>query len=157
MLANLWINVPFNVVRYAIPAITILGSHGEHKAIGVSIMFALALAFSSGPVPFRRRPHWLDDARRSHDRLWSAVRLCVYHRPLSAVPLLAPHSVLCNDDVVQSATITSLVGMALSVALNHLFIYGVGDSWSGFGFIGSPLATVVSSYYKYVQVVLLCF
>jgi Na+-driven multidrug efflux pump len=60
-------------------------------------------------------------------------------------------------DVVQSATITSLVGMALSVALNHLFIYGVGDSWSGFGFIGSPLATVVSSYYKYVQVVLLCF
>ncbi|KDO24394.1 hypothetical protein SPRG_10471 [Saprolegnia parasitica CBS 223.65] len=153
-LANLWINVPFNFVQYAIPAITILGSHaygaGHHKEIGVwlqtSIVFALAACLPVGLVHL-----FVGDLVGLSMRDDETIAFGQLYGDVLATGLIPRYLYACltayfaTINVVQSATSTSIVAMALNVVLNQVFIYGIQGTWAGVGFLGSPLATVVSS------------
>ncbi|EQC40155.1 hypothetical protein SDRG_02805 [Saprolegnia diclina VS20] len=153
-LANLWINVPFNFVQYAIPAITILGSHaygaGEHKEIGVwlqtSILFAQGACLPVGLVHLFVGPlvglSMRDDETIAFGQLYGDV-LATGLLPRYLYACLTAYFATIN--VVQSATITSIIAMILNALLNQVFINGIPGIWAGIGFVGSPLATVVSS------------
>ncbi|EQC26938.1 hypothetical protein SDRG_15270 [Saprolegnia diclina VS20] len=150
-LANLWINVPFNSVQYTL---TILASTargaGEFDQIGLwlqtSLLFALVAC-----VPVGLLHLFVGDlvGMTMHDQ--ATIAFAQQYGFTIAIGLLPRYLYACltayfaTIDVVQPATITSLVAITLNVALNQVLIYGIDGYWSGLGFIGSPLASALSS------------
>ncbi|KNC82452.1 hypothetical protein SARC_05267 [Sphaeroforma arctica JP610] len=57
--------------------------------------------------------------------------------------------------IMWATTICGVTSILLTVLLNWLLIYGC-FGWSGLGFIGSPLATVIASWYQPLCLFLLC-
>lgn len=49
--------------------------------------------------------------------------------------------------VLLPTTIVGMVSILVAIGSNYLLIYGIG-SWHGLGFIGSPIATVVASWFQ---------
>jgi len=47
--------------------------------------------------------------------------------------------------VTTPVVVVSAVGVPLSAAFNYVLIYGMGDSWRGLGFIGSPISSALVS------------
>ncbi|OQS03521.1 hypothetical protein THRCLA_04162 [Thraustotheca clavata] len=143
-LANLWINVPFNFVQYAIPAITILCSQAfgakQYHEMGIwyqtSIVFAMLCCIPVGLI-----------------HLFVGDLISISMNDTDTIHFGNMYGWVMATALVPRFLFTRVcITMVLNVVLNQVFIYGVG-SWNGLGFIGSPLATVVSSY---VQVILFC-
>ncbi|OQR83964.1 hypothetical protein ACHHYP_14069 [Achlya hypogyna] len=153
-LANLWINVPFNFVQYAVPAISILGSQAfgaeDYAAMGswlqTSVVFALVSCVPVGLVHV-----FVGDLISLTMTDSATVAFGTEYGRILATALVPRYLYSCLSayfatiDVVQASTVCSVVTMLLNIALNQLLIYGVG-TWRGLGFAGSPWATVISSY-----------
>ncbi len=72
-----------------------------------------------------------------------------YTRTLAVgfIPFLwyqAFNSYLVSNHVTMPQMVLSMACFCLNLLFNALFLYGWGPDWAGFGFIGSPMATVGS-------------
>merc|ERR1719230_652893 len=62
--------------------------------------------------------------------------------------------------VVMPATVCTVITVVLNIAFNYVFIYGYticGIFIGGWGFVGSPIATVTSSWLQLILFTTYCF
>eukprot|EP00124_Ichthyophonus_hoferi_P004952 Ihof_evm3s622 gene=Ihof_evmTU3s622 len=57
--------------------------------------------------------------------------------------------------IMWPTTIVGSLSIGVAAVCNYVFIYGIG-SWNGLGFIGSPLATVMASWFQPIALYLIC-
>eukprot|EP00122_Pirum_gemmata_P005202 Pgem_evm1s4746 len=57
--------------------------------------------------------------------------------------------------IMWPTTVVGLVSIAVTILANQVLIHGIG-SWHGFGFVGSPLATVVAAWVQPFLLIMIC-
>jgi len=157
-LSAMWQGVPTTMVQFTIQAVTTLASQargaGNNKLVGDWLQVALLVAVVGAlPVMFlfwnvhyivaitMDDPETVDYARQfSQMMMWSLLPQYVY------VALTSYFSTL---GVIMPATICTCFTVFANIFFNWFFIYGCG-SFEGLGFVGSPLATVASSYLQLI-------
>jgi len=153
-LSAMWQGVPSTMVQFTIQAITTLASQargaGNNKLVGDWLQTALLIAVvGSLPVMLvfwnvhmmvgitMKDPDTIEYARQfSQMMMWTLLPQFVY---------VALTSYFATIGVVMPATACTCITVLANIFFNWLFIYGYG-SFEGLGFVGSPLATVASSY-----------
>eukprot|EP00123_Amoebidium_parasiticum_P012288 comp21254_c0_seq1/m.28966 comp21254_c0_seq1/g.28966 ORF comp21254_c0_seq1/g.28966 comp21254_c0_seq1/m.28966 type:complete len:552 (-) comp21254_c0_seq1:439-2094(-) len=57
--------------------------------------------------------------------------------------------------IMWPTTVVGSLSIGVAAICNYVFIYGIGE-WEGFGFVGSPLATVVACWFQPLALFLIC-
>ncbi|KAF0695403.1 Aste57867_13752 [Aphanomyces stellatus] len=148
-LANLWMMVPLLFVQSGLEALNTLSSEahgaGDHALVGVWLQTALVyVGVCAVPLTL-----WYCVAVGHLIGLSMAdPDIVAYGRDFARVmsfglvPQLIYTSLtwsFASQDVVDEATVCACIAMVLNICLNQLFIHTFD-----FGFVGSPLATVVT-------------
>jgi len=153
-LSSMWQGVLSSFVQSCLQAITTLASQargaGNNNLVGDWLQTALLLA-ALGTIPvmiFFWNVHLFvgitmkDEATVEYAKQFSRIMTW------SLLPqyfYVALTSYFATIDVVMPATVCTCITVICNIVFNYVFIYGYGN-FQGFGFIGSPLATVTSSY-----------
>jgi MATE family multidrug resistance protein len=153
-LSGMWQGVPSSFVQFVLQAETTLAAQargaGNNKLVGEWLQTTLFLgAIGSLPVMAifwnvhkmvaitMTDPGTVDYARQfSQMMMWSLPPQYAY---------VALTSYFSCIGVVLPATFCTCFTVCANIFFNWFFIYGYG-SFKGFGFVGSPMATVTSSY-----------
>ncbi|KAF0712782.1 hypothetical protein As57867_004663, partial [Aphanomyces stellatus] len=153
-LASMWMGVPSAFIQYSIQAIpTLCGqAYGAKNFVLVGIWLQTAIVFAVVTcIPVMIYYMFvgdmialtMDDAETveygrafARTMAWGLIPQFVYN---------ACASYFAAQGVIMPATFCSGLTMVLNIFFNQVFIYGA-FGWSGLGFIGSPLATVTSTY-----------
>jgi len=160
-LSAMWQGVPSTFVQFTIQALTTLAAQARgannNILVGQWLQAALFIAVI-GTIPVMiifwnvhsmvavtmTDPDTVEYARQfSQMMMWSLLPQYIY---------VALTSYFSCIGVVMPATFCTCFTVFANAFFNYLFIYGYG-SFKGFGFIGSPMATVTSSY---LQLFLFC-
>lgn len=152
-LAAMWMGVPSAFIQFSIQAISTLCSQaygaGNNKLVGLWLQTAIVFAVV-GAIPVMI---WyccvgylisitMDDAETVHYGSQFAIVMAFGLIPQYIYGACSTY--FAAQGVIMPATICSALTMVLNIAFNRLYIYGA-FGWAGFGFIGSPLATVTST------------
>ncbi|KAF1331299.1 hypothetical protein FI667_g4467, partial [Globisporangium splendens] len=152
-LAAMWMGVPSTFIQFSIQAISTLCSQaygaGNNKLVGIWLQTAVVFSVL-GAIPVMVYyccvgyfiSITMDDAETVEYGSQFAMVMA-----LGLIPQYiygACSTYFAAQGIIMPATICSALTMVLNVAFNRLYIYGA-LGWEGFGFIGSPLATVTST------------
>lgn len=152
-LAGMWMGVPSAFIQFSIQAINTLCSQaygaGNHKLVGVWLQVAIVFALV-GSIPvilwYMCVGHMIgltmDDAETVEYGRQFAMVMAIGLIPQYIYGACSTY--FAAQGIIMPATICSVFTMILNIGFNRLFIYGA-FGWKGFGFIGSPLATVAST------------
>jgi len=153
-LAAMWQGVPSTFVQFSLQAITTLSSQargaGNKNLAGEWLQTGLAWAIVGtipvaaiyccvGPlvgITMSDEETQFYAQEFSRVMAWSLIPQYLY---------VALASYFACIGVVIPATICTCITMVLNVCFNYYFIYGYGE-FEGYGFVGSPMATVTSSW-----------
>jgi MATE family multidrug resistance protein len=152
-LAAMWMGVPSTFIQFSIQAINTLCSQaygaGNNKLVGMWLQTAICFAIV-GSIPVIIW-YWcvgyligitMDDEETV---MYGAQFARVMS--LGLIPQYiygACSTYFAAQGIIMPATFCSAFTMILNIFFNRLYIYGA-FGWKGFGFIGSPLATVTST------------
>ncbi|OQR99021.1 hypothetical protein ACHHYP_07456 [Achlya hypogyna] len=157
-LAGMWMGVPSAFIQYSIQAIpTLCGqAYGAGNKILVGIWLQTAVVFAIVTcipvmIYYMFVGHMIaltmDDAETVYyGSQFSKVMA------LGLIPQFvynACASYFAAQGIIMPATFCSGTTMLLNIVFNQLFIYG-GFGFEGLGFIGSPIATVTSTYLQLI-------
>eukprot|EP00401_Gymnodinium_catenatum_P006829 CAMPEP_0117518260 /NCGR_PEP_ID=MMETSP0784-20121206/32040_1 /TAXON_ID=39447 /ORGANISM="" /LENGTH=548 /DNA_ID=CAMNT_0005314175 /DNA_START=96 /DNA_END=1742 /DNA_ORIENTATION=- len=153
-LSAMWQGVPSTFVQFCLQAITTLASQargaGNNRLVGDWLQTAWLVALM-GSIPVMLvfwNVHFLvgitmkDEATVEYAKQFSRMMMWSLLPQYFYVSLT---SYFATIGVVMPATVCTCITVICNVVFNYVFIYGYGN-FQGFGFIGSPLATVTSSY-----------
>ncbi|KAG9415182.1 hypothetical protein AC1031_008619 [Aphanomyces cochlioides] len=152
-LAGMWMGVPSAFIQFAIQAISTLCSQaygaGNNQLVGIWLQTAIVFAVL-GAIPvmiwYMFVGHMIgltmDDPETVEYGTQFARVMALGLIPQYIYGALTTY--FATQGVIMPATICSCFTMVLNIVFNQVFIYGV-YGWGGFGFIGSPLATVSST------------
>jgi len=153
-LSGMWQGVPSTFVQFVLQALTTLAAQargaGNNKLVGEWLQTALFLALI-GSLPVMAvfwNVHWMvsitmkDPETIEYARLFSQTMMWSLPPQYIYVALTSYFSTI---GVVLPATFCTCFTVCANIFFNWFFIYGYG-SFKGFGFVGSPMATVTSSY-----------
>ncbi|CAK4694010.1 hypothetical protein LEN26_013351 [Aphanomyces euteiches] len=153
-LASMWMGVPSAFIQYSIQAIpTLCGqAYGAKNNILVGIWLQTAIVFATvACIPVM--VYYLFVGKLIALTMGDAETVA-YGQTFAQVMALglipqyvynACASYFAAQGVIMPATLCSGFTMLLNIIFNQVFIYGAWG-WKGFGFVGSPLATVTSTY-----------
>jgi len=153
-LSAMWQGVPSTFVQFTIQALTTLAAQARgaenNKLVGEWLQTALFMAVV-GCIPVMIifwNVHYMvgvtmkDEETIEYARIFSQTMMWTLFPQYIYVALT---SYFATIGVVMPATCCTCITVLANIFFNYFFIYGYG-SWEGFGFIGSPLATVTSSW-----------
>mmetsp|Transcript_103854 Transcript_103854/g.292930 ORF Transcript_103854/g.292930 Transcript_103854/m.292930 type:complete len:486 (-) Transcript_103854:209-1666(-) len=153
-LSSMWQGVPSSFVQSCLQAITTLASQargaGNNRLVGDWLQTAWLVALM-GSIPVMLvfwNVHFLvgitmkDEATVEYAKQFSRMMMWSLLPQYFYVSLT---SYFATIGVVMPATVCTCITVICNIVFNYVFIYGYGN-FQGFGFIGSPLATVTSSY-----------
>lgn len=153
-LSAMWQGVPSAFVQFTIQAVTTLAAQARgadnKKMVGEWLQAAL-LVGAIGAIPVMLvfwNVHWMvavtmdDHHTIEYARVFSQTMMWTLLPQFLYVALTSWFSTV---GVVMPATACTCITVVSNAFFNWFFIYGYG-SFKGFGFIGSPLATVTSSW-----------
>ncbi|ETV96013.1 hypothetical protein H310_10666 [Aphanomyces invadans] len=152
-LAMGWMGVPSGFVQMSIQAISTLCSQahgaGNNHLVGTWLQTAIVFAVVAGiPVMI-----WYQFV--GHMIAWTmgdpeTVEFGAAFARVMSLGLIPQYvygalsTYFSTQGVIMPATLCSAVTMLVNIGFNQVFIYGA-FGWDGIGFLGSPLATVVST------------
>ncbi|KAF0689384.1 Aste57867_19146 [Aphanomyces stellatus] len=161
-LAGMWMGVPSAFIQYAIQAISTLCSQaygaGNHQLMGLWLQTAIVFAVL-GAVPVMIWYMFVGDMIALTMDDAETVAFGGQFARVMALGLIPQYiygaltTYFATLGVIMPATFCSVFTMLLNMAFNQIFIYGA-FGWGGYGFIGSPLATVASTMVQLVLFVL---
>ncbi|OQR89491.1 hypothetical protein THRCLA_09724 [Thraustotheca clavata] len=152
-LAGMWMGVPSAFIQFAIQAISTLCSQaygaGNKNLVGVWLQTSIVFAVV-GAIPVMIWYMFVGNmiALTMDDE--DTVKYGAEFARVMALGLIPQYIYGCLTTyfatlgVIMPATICSCFTMVLNIFFNRVFIYG-WDGFDGFGFIGSPMATVCST------------
>ncbi|KDO32774.1 hypothetical protein SPRG_02472 [Saprolegnia parasitica CBS 223.65] len=157
-LAGMWMGVPSAFIQYSIQAIpTLCGqAYGAGNKVLVGIWLQTAVVFAIVtciPVMVyymfvgRMIALTMDDAETVYYGSEFAKVMALGLIPQFIYNACA--SYFAAQGIIMPATLCSGTTMLLNIFFNQLFIYG-GFGYDGLGFIGSPIATVTSTYLQLI-------
>ncbi|RHY38970.1 hypothetical protein DYB38_007036 [Aphanomyces astaci] len=153
-LAGMWMGVPSAFIQFAIQAISTLCSQaygaGNNQLVGVWLQTAIVFAVA-GAIPVmiwymfvgHMIAFTMDDAETVAYGTQFARVMAMGLIPQYIYGALTTY--FATQGVIMPATFCSCFTMCLNIVFNQVFIYGA-YGWTGLGFIGSPLATVASTF-----------
>ncbi|OQR95496.1 Multidrug/Oligosaccharidyl-lipid/Polysaccharide (MOP) Flippase Superfamily [Thraustotheca clavata] len=155
-LATVWIQVPlFSVWAMSSSLVTLCGqAYGaqNYKLMGIWLQMALVLvSILSLPVILWYWSIEIILSKASDDE--EVVKLGVVFSRIMSLSVWPALTYACLRQYLQAmhivapTTIIGITSIGIAVLANYTLIYGV-DTWQGFGFDGSPLATVIASWFQ---------
>ncbi|EQC39387.1 hypothetical protein SDRG_03589 [Saprolegnia diclina VS20] len=161
-LAGMWMGVPSAFIQFAIQAISTLCSQaygaGNNSLVGTWLQTSIVFAVL-GAIPVMIWYMFVGEMIALTMDDPETVMYGSEFARIMAIGLIPQYIYGCLTTyfatlgVIMPATICSCFTMLLNIFFNQLFIYG-WDGFGGFGFIGSPLATVASTCVQLVLFVL---
>jgi MATE family multidrug resistance protein len=168
-LSAMWQGVPSTFIQFCLQASTTLCSQargaGENKVVGLWLQTALFIGLI-GSIPVMAifwNIHYIvaftmkDEATLTFSKDFS--RMMMFSIPPQFC-YVAMTSFFSTIDVVMPATFCTCITVICNVAFNYVFIYGYErdgqEIFPALGFIGSPLATVVSSFLQLIMFTTYC-
>ncbi|KDO35464.1 hypothetical protein SPRG_00311 [Saprolegnia parasitica CBS 223.65] len=152
-LAGMWMGVPSAFIQFAIQAISTLCSQaygaGNNSLVGTWLQTSIVFAVV-GAIPVMIWYMFVGEMIALTMDDPETVMYGSEFARIMAIGLIPQYIYGCLTTyfatlgVIMPATICSCFTMLLNIFFNQLFIYG-WDGFGGFGFIGSPLATVAST------------
>ncbi|ETV89605.1 hypothetical protein H257_00816 [Aphanomyces astaci] len=150
-LVRFWVAIPFGFLYCSMRAVYVLGSmtrgnrpsaagHWLQTALGFALVGTLAVSYYYVHVADLAHLAALDDVAISYAREFAPIVL------LGLFPSLAMAAIdnfMRIQDIALPALVCATVACVLNIYLHFVFIYGA-FGWSGWGFVGSPWATVTS-------------
>ncbi|KAF0689385.1 Aste57867_19147 [Aphanomyces stellatus] len=160
-LAGMWMGVPSAFVQFAIQAVSTLCSQaygaGNHHLVGIWLQTAIVFAVL-GAVPVMV---WYMFVGHMIGLTMEDAETVAYGGEFARVMALglvpqyvygALTAYFATQGVVMPSTVCSVLTMLLNIVFNQVLIHGA-FGWRGLGFIGSPLATLMSTLVQLVAFV----
>lgn len=168
-LSAMWQGVPATFVQFCLQAITTLAAQargaGNKKLVGGWLQTALFIAIL-GCVPVMIlfwNIHYLVGITMKDDDTVNFARIFSQTMMWSLLPqfiYVAVTAYFSTIGVVMPATVCTVITVLMNIIFNYVFIYGYtigGMTIGAWGFIGSPIATVTSSWLQLILFVTYCF
>jgi multidrug resistance protein, MATE family len=152
-LAAMWMGVPSTFIQFSIQAINTLCSQaygaGNNTLVGIWLQTAIVFAVV-GAIPvmiwYLCVGHFISITMDDAETVAFGSQFAMI-MALGLIPQYiygACSTYFASQGIIMPATICSVVTMLSNIAFNQFFIYGA-FGWKGLGFIGSPIATVMST------------
>ncbi|RHY81730.1 hypothetical protein DYB37_002679 [Aphanomyces astaci] len=150
-LVRFWVAIPFGFLYCSMRAVYVLGSmtrgnrpsaagHWLQTALGFALVGTLAVSYYYVHVADLAHLAALDDVAISYAREFAPIVLLGLFPSLA---MAAMDNFMRIQDIALPALVCATVACVLNIYLHFVFIYGA-FGWSGWGFVGSPWATVTS-------------
>lgn len=153
-LASMWMGVPSAFIQFSIQAINTLCSQaygaGNYKLVGIWLQTAIIFALI-GSIPvicwYMCVGHMIGLTMDDEETVMYGKHFAM----VMAIGLIPQYiygacsTFFAAQGIIMPATFCSTLTMILNIGFNRLYIYGA-FGWKGLGFIGSPLATVTSTF-----------
>jgi len=169
-LSAMWQGVPSTFIQFCLQASTTLCSQargaGENKVVGLWLQTALFIGII-GSIPVMAifwNIHYIvaitmkDEETLEYSKNFSRMMMLSIPPQFAYVAMTSFFSTI---DVVMPATFCTCITVFCNIFFNYVFIYGYESSdgtqiFPALGFIGSPLATVASSFLQLIMFVTYC-
>ncbi|RHY04058.1 hypothetical protein DYB25_006137 [Aphanomyces astaci] len=150
-LVRFWVAIPFGFLYCSMRAVYVLGSktrgnrpsaagHWLQTALGFALVGTLAVSYYYVHVADLAHLAALDDVAISYAREFAPIVLLGLFPSLA---MAAMDNFMRIQGIALPALVCATVACVLNIYLHFVFIYGA-FGWSGWGFVGSPWATVTS-------------